>query len=211
MSLFMFAICSNRVPIPRLSELFSELTWRVVNGALPAETVVNYLASDVPFENKLSPGGRAAAAATEKKKGDGEKLESSTSGGVDIAAAVTPEMELQARSVMECLCDTLWGVEAMVRGTVTVNFLERLADNREWGRLCTLVSQLRETGIVPDDLLLSLLPVGVSCFDKYFVLLLCFFVALATNYWTLLSVMFSPACCSRYVSFCRPKFAPTEI
>lgn len=171
-----FVICSNRAPIPQLSELFSELTWRVVNGTLPAETAVNYLASDVPFENKLSPAGRATAAVeAEKKEESGEKTESSTGGSVDMAARVTQgerEMELQARSIVECLCDTLWGVEAMVRGTVTVNFLERLADNREWGRLCTLVSQLREIGIVSDDRLLSLLPVGASCVGRYFVLLL---------------------------------------
>ena len=71
------------IAIPRLSELLSELLWRVVEGTLGVDIAVDYLASDQPFQKRLGDDG-----------GDG--------GG-----AMSPLVEL--------LCDTLWGVDAMVR------------------------------------------------------------------------------------------------
>lgn len=172
LSLIVTRRCLHRVPIPKLLELFSELTWRIVGGTLPPETAIKYLASDAPFEKRL-----LCCATTGDEKG---KLEQTTNsktklgsvpatsagdgdGDGDVADGKA-EGEKLAREgvalVVECLCDTLWGVDSMVRGTISKDNLDRLAENREWGRLCSFVSQLRETNLVRDNVLLSLLPVG---------------------------------------------------
>ena len=75
---------SLSIAISRLSELFSELLWRVVGGTLGVDIAVDYLASDQPFQKRLGGEG-----------GDGDE--------------VSPRNPL-----MELLCDTLWGMDAMV-------------------------------------------------------------------------------------------------
>lgn len=79
---------SRCVAIPQLSELLSELIWRVVGGTLPKEVAVSYLASEHPFEKRLGAG-------------------NSSDWRVTSPAA-------------EVLCDTLWGVDAMVRNACSL-------------------------------------------------------------------------------------------
>lgn len=74
------------ISIPRLSELLSDLVWRIVGDALSDDIVVKYLASDEPFQKRLG-----------EQEGDG---------GESGEWSVDP--------VVEALCDTLWGVDAMV-------------------------------------------------------------------------------------------------
>ena len=45
------------IAIPRLSELLSELLWRVVEGTLGVDIAVDYLASDQPFQKRLGDDG----------------------------------------------------------------------------------------------------------------------------------------------------------
>lgn len=176
----LFHVDNRSVPIPKLLELFSELTWRVVGGTIPPETTVKYLASDAPFENKLfSP---RTTPAEEKAKAEaaannttrGAAASSAGAGDGDVADGKAEQGKWgsgreDVAPVVECLCDTLWGVDSMVRGTANKDNLDRLADNREWGRLCSFVSQLREANVVPDNVLLSLLPVGF----RFWALLYC--------------------------------------
>ncbi|CAM9622525.1 unnamed protein product, partial [Scytosiphon promiscuus] len=41
------------IDIPRLSEVLSELVWRIVGGTLPVGVAVDYLASEKPFRKRL--------------------------------------------------------------------------------------------------------------------------------------------------------------
>lgn len=88
---------ARSVAIPRLSELFSELTWRVVGGTLPVGHATAYLLSEKPFQTRL-PGDSVGAAGAD-------------SGG---AGSKVGEEEWRVDPIVECLCDTLWGVDAMV-------------------------------------------------------------------------------------------------
>lgn len=92
--------------IPRLSELLSELVWRVVGGTLPSEIAVKFLASEAPFENRIgSTDANAEANKEADAAGDG------TAGDVNIAEVGG---QSHVSPVVEALCDTLWGVDAMV-------------------------------------------------------------------------------------------------
>lgn len=105
------------IDIPRLSEVLSELVWRIVGGTLPVGVAIDYLASDKPFRKRLgvhedqgegsgdNEGGEAGkekgAAAGGKGERPGGKVE-----GKEDGAAVEP--------LVEALCDAVWGVDAMV-------------------------------------------------------------------------------------------------
>lgn len=89
------------IAIPRLSVLFSELTWRVVGGTLPIGHAVTYLSSDQPFETRLP--GDTVGAVTSKGGGPGSKV---------------GEEEWKVDPIVESFCDTLWGVDAMVRSVM---------------------------------------------------------------------------------------------
>ncbi|CAM9203719.1 unnamed protein product, partial [Laminaria digitata] len=119
------------IAISRLSEILSELLWRVVGGTLGVDIAVDYLASDQPFQKRLG--------------GDGED------GGGDGGGAVSPLVEL--------LCDTLWGVDAMVRGTVATNTLDLMEplQQKQWDRLCAFVRRIRKDKLVPYKVLMAML------------------------------------------------------
>ncbi|CAN0165115.1 unnamed protein product, partial [Ectocarpus sp. 13 AM-2016] len=66
------------IAIPRLSEILSELVWRVVGGELSVDLAISYLASDKPFANRLrakeeESGDREGEDGDAKKKVDEEK------------------------------------------------------------------------------------------------------------------------------------------
>lgn len=89
------------VSFPYLTELFSELIWRVVAGSLPVGHAVAYLRSDKPFERNL-PGDTVGAT-----RSDGG------SAGTKVG-----EDEWRVDPIVECLCDTVWGVDSMVSSSV---------------------------------------------------------------------------------------------
>ena len=94
------------IAIPRLSEVLSELVWRIVGGTVSVDLAIDYLASDKPFQHRLGPRGEEGSEGDEEgreneqgEKGEGGKGEEKT------AAETSP--------LLEALCDTIWGVDAM--------------------------------------------------------------------------------------------------
>lgn len=79
---------------------------------MSVDLAIDYLASDKPFQNRLGPrtegdeeGKENKQEEAEKQKGDGDGA--GKEGGGKSASA--------AGSLHEALCDTIWGVDAMVR------------------------------------------------------------------------------------------------
>lgn len=97
------------IAIPRLSEVLSELVWRVVGGELSVDLAISYLASDKPFQARLR--------AREEESGGGEGEEGGAKGGVsEEKEAGTEDSQAAAEPLplQEALCDTIWGVDVMV-------------------------------------------------------------------------------------------------
>ncbi|CAN0009641.1 unnamed protein product, partial [Ectocarpus fasciculatus] len=141
------------IAIPRLSEVLSELLWRVVGGELSVDLAISYIASDKPFQTRLRAeeegnGGEQGEEGVGEEKVGGDKK------GTEDAQAATEPLPLQ-----EAICDTIWGVDVMVRGTVEAAALEKLTPLQveQWGRLCSFVKRLHADELVPERLLLVLL------------------------------------------------------
>lgn len=80
------------------------------------DLAIDYLASDKPFQNRLGP------RAEEENKGDEEgkenkqdKQEENGDGDGDATGQEGEGRVKTAEPLLEALCDTIWGVDAMVR------------------------------------------------------------------------------------------------
>lgn len=71
------------------------------------DIAIGYLASDKPFQNRLGPQASAQGGGGEKEGGKEEEAEEGDEKGTEGAAQA-------AVPLMEALCDTVWGVDAMV-------------------------------------------------------------------------------------------------
>lgn len=98
------------IAIPRLSEVLSELVWRIVGGTVSVDLAIDYLASDKPFQHRLGPRGEEGSEGDEegKENKQGEKGEEGGKEGEEKTAA-----EPSPSPLLEALCDTIWGVDAM--------------------------------------------------------------------------------------------------
>ncbi|CAM9136680.1 unnamed protein product, partial [Hapterophycus canaliculatus] len=146
------------IDIPRLSEVLSELVWRIVGGTLSVGVAIGYLASDKPFRKRL--GVREGEGSGDEEEGEEGKEEGAAEGegkgggGNDKGKGDGTTVE----PLVEALCDAVWGVDVMVRGTVDADCLEKLTapQRKQWGRLCSFVQRLHADKLVPERAILVL-------------------------------------------------------